>query len=175
MFSQTPTISVLSFLVRPLRLIIALLAVPYTIIRTVLRALRIPIPLPPVPLAFSIAGLGLNLGLSGRPNIGGTAPVRDAKTAAERWVRALEEETGCVCVSRAQAPFGEASGSAPGSSSVVNRRPTEEHAPVLLPDFFIGSYESFAKQCSKETEPKIGSAILVSEEHDDVAEFKRYV
>ncbi|KAF7795473.1 hypothetical protein EIP86_006634 [Pleurotus ostreatoroseus] len=174
----TPTISVLSILMRPLRLILALLAVPYTILRTILRTLRIPLPLPPVPLAFSLAGLGLNLGLSGagrRQGAGGPAPVRDAKTAAERWVRALEEETGCVCVSRAQAPYGEASGSAASGagSSATNRRPAEEHAQRLLPDFFIGSYEAFARQCAKESEPRIGCVVLVSEEHDDVAEFKR--
>lgn len=158
---------------RPLRLIIALLAVPYTILRVVLRTLHVPLPLPPVPLAFSITGLGLNLGSTSRSGLG-SSPVRDPKTAAERWVRALEEETGCVCVSRSQTPYGEASGSASGSAA-VNRRQAEDHASRTLPDFFIGSYESFAKVCAKETEAKIGCVVLVSEEHDDVPEFKRYV
>jgi FAS-associated factor 2 len=148
-----------------LRFIIALLAVPYAVLRVILRTLRIPIPLPPVPPTFSITGLGLNLGL--RPGLG-PPPVRDAKIAAERWVRALEEETGCISVSRSQ---GEASGIASGSGSVTRR--VGETPLRVLPDFFIGSYESFVRILAKEDEAKIGCVVIVSEEHDDVAEFKR--
>ena len=103
--------------------------------------------------------------------------MRDPKLAAERWVRALEEETGCVCVSRArsQESFGEASGAAASSSTVVNRRVEDDAHARVLPDFYIGSYESFAKTSAKDDEAKIGCVVLVSEEHDDVAEFKRSV
>ncbi|KAI0689671.1 hypothetical protein BC835DRAFT_1368079 [Cytidiella melzeri] len=165
-----PSPSVLALLLRPIRFIIALLAVPYTIIRVILRTLRIPIPLPPVSPSFSITGLGINFGLPYRPSIG-PPPVRDAKVAAERWVRALEEETGCVSISRAQLSEADASGVASGSSSVARRH---DETPVhVLPDFFIGSYESFVRNLTKESEAKVGCVIIVSEEHDDVPEFKR--
>ncbi|KAJ3522814.1 hypothetical protein NM688_g8821 [Phlebia brevispora] len=144
----SPSTNVLSYLMRPLRLIIALLALPYTILRAVLRALHVPLPLPPVPLAFSISGLGLNFGLSGRPGLGSRSGPRRQNSR-----RTL--------------------GTASGSASAVNRRPTDGASARVLPDFFIGSYESFARQCGKDSEPRIGCVVLVSEEHDDVAEFKR--
>ncbi|THH01011.1 hypothetical protein EW026_g1611 [Hermanssonia centrifuga] len=70
---------------------------------------------------------------------------------------------------------GEASGVASSSAPGLSRRTGDESpsSSRVLPDFFIGSYESFVKACAKETEPKIGCAVLVSDEHDDVAEFKR--
>lgn len=91
-------------------------------------------------------------------------------------MRALEEETGCGAISRAQVPEGEASGVASGSSSnnITARRPEDAPARVL-PDFFIGSYESFVRTLAKENEAKVGCVVIVSEEHDDVAEFKRSV
>ncbi|KAI0084959.1 hypothetical protein BDY19DRAFT_968236 [Irpex rosettiformis] len=166
----TPSTSALALLYRPIRFILALLAVPYTIIRAILRALRIPLPLPAVSPAFSITGLGLNFGLPHRPSVG-PAPVRDAKVAAERWVQALEEETGCVSISRAQASGGDASGVASGSSSVTRR--TGEAQTRVLPDFYLGSYENFVRTLAKETEAKVGCVIILSEEHDDTPEFKR--
>lgn len=171
--SQPPNSnSIITFIVRPLRLLIAIIAVPYTLLRAILRTLHIPLPLPPVPLAFSITGLGLTLGGS-RPGLG-SAPTRDPKVAAERWIQSLEEETGCVSFSRSQAGEGEASGVASGSSTVHSRRQGDESSARFLPDFFIGSYESFAKTCATEVNPKIGCVVIVSEEHDDVAAFKRY-
>lgn len=41
----------------------------------------------------------------------------------------------------------------------------------ILPDFFLGSYEEALQTCQREA--KIGCIVLVSNEHDDVAEFKR--
>lgn len=146
---------------------------PYTLLRVILRTLHIPLPLPPVPHAFSITGLGLSFGGS-RPALG-PGPTKDPKVAAERWIQSLEEETGCVSITRAQATEGEASGVASGSSSVLNRRQIDDSNPRVLPEFFIGSYESFARACGKESDPKIGCVVLVSEEHDDVAAFKRSV
>ncbi|EKM53069.1 uncharacterized protein PHACADRAFT_259225 [Phanerochaete carnosa HHB-10118-sp] len=159
------------FLIRPLRILIAIIAVPYTLLRAILRALRIPIPLPAVPPAFSITTLGLGLSSSGfshRPS-----STKDPKIAAERWIQSLEEETGCASFSRSQATEGETSGIASGSSSVLSRRVNDEANARFLPDFFVGGYEVFAKACAKESEPKIGCIVLVSEEHDDVATFKR--
>lgn len=43
----------------------------------------------------------------------------------------------------------------------------------VLPDFMLGSYEEMLRVCKKDA--RIGCVILVSEEHDDVSEFKRYV
>ena len=51
----------------------------------------------------------------------------------------------------------------------------EYDAECVLPDFFIGSYEEFARTCARENDPKIGCVIIVSEEHDDDVEFKRFV
>ncbi|KAI0338357.1 hypothetical protein BDW22DRAFT_1348495 [Trametopsis cervina] len=165
-----PSTSVIALLLRPIRFIIALLAVPYTILRVILRTLRIPIPLPAVSPAFSITGLGLNFGLPRRPGLG-PPPVRDPRVAAERWVRALEEETGCVSISNAQAGEGEASGAASSSGSVTRR--TGGAPTRVLPDFFIGSYESFVRTLAKEREATVGCVIIVSDEHDDVPEFRR--
>lgn len=77
--------------------------------------------------------------------------------------------------SRSQASSGEATGVASGSSGAVSRRPGDESAARMLPDFYVGSYESFARTCAKELDAKIGCVVIVSEEHDDVATFKRYV
>ncbi|KAI0746339.1 hypothetical protein C8Q80DRAFT_767238 [Daedaleopsis nitida] len=41
----------------------------------------------------------------------------------------------------------------------------------VLPDFFLGEYEEFARMCQRDV--KIGCIIIVSDEHDDDAEFKR--
>ena len=43
----------------------------------------------------------------------------------------------------------------------------------ILPDFMLGSYEEMLRVCKKDA--RIGCVVLVSEEHDDVSEFKRYV
>lgn len=77
--------------------------------------------------------------------------------------------------SRSQASSGEATGVASGSSGAVSRRPGDESTARMLPDFYVGSYESFARTCGKELDAKIGCVVIVSEEHDDVATFKRYV
>lgn len=168
----TPTTNAVALLIiRPLRILIAIIAVPYTLLRAILRALRIPIPLPAVPPSFSITTIGLGLGSAGISHR--HSPSKDPKVAAERWIQSLEEETGCVLFSRAQAGEGEASGIASGSSTVHIRRTNDDANTRFLPDFFIGSYEAFAKACANETDPKIGCIILVSEEHDDVANFKR--
>jgi FAS-associated factor 2 len=46
-----------------------------------------------------------------------------------------------------------------------------EDGRKLLPDFTLGSYEEILRLCQREA--KIACVIMVSEEHDDVTEFKR--
>lgn len=101
-------------------------------------------------------------------------PRLDARGVAERWVRGLEEETGAVRLSRrAVGNEGVSSGVGPSTSTVTSRKQPGDDSEKILSDFFLGSYEEFARACGKEDNPKLGCIILVSEEHDDVAEFKR--
>ncbi|KAK7689553.1 hypothetical protein QCA50_007345 [Cerrena zonata] len=100
--------------------------------------------------------------------------------AAERWVRSLEEETGAVSLARARSRTGDAASSSVGTNtSTLTSRPgkesSEDDSERVLPDFFLGSYEEFARACAKDSDARIGCVVLVSEEHDDVPEFKRYV
>lgn len=106
----------------------------------------------------------------------------DPKGAAEQWVRTLEEETGAICLSRAKLRAREGSSSSgvgPSTSTATTRSGKQDtleyDAECVLPDFFIGSYEEFARTCARENDPKIGCVIIVSEEHDDDVEFKRFV
>ena len=89
----------------------------------------------------------------------------------------LEEELGAVCIGRLKGPRGPASTSAveAGPSRLTARNTQSiDHAAgkKLLPDFKICDYEEFLRTCQREL--KIGCIILVTEEHDDTAEFKRY-
>jgi FAS-associated factor 2 len=93
--------------------------------------------------------------------------------AHDAWIRELEEETGAVCISTYQQRTAQASGAQAGPSTATL---TKTHAgrnvdEKVLPDFMPGTYEEFLKACEREL--KVGCVILVSEEHDDVAEFKR--
>lgn len=171
--------------VRPLRAIIAFFALPFRLITSVLRfvfrLLRIPIP-QFVPFTWS--------NLTYRPlgsSSGHEARAMDPKSVAERWVRALEEETGAVCISRSgrrgdsvssSNGHGISSGADVAGPSVLTSRSGAHDASAdadsgskRLPGFFLGSYEHFARMCEKEA--KVGCIIIVSDEHDDVAEFKR--
>jgi FAS-associated factor 2 len=148
---------------------LSLLAYPLHFISSIFRfifgVLRIPIPqLPFTSLNFY------------RPLPSGPS---DPRSVADRWVRALEEETGAVCISRAGvAAAGASSGTDAGPSSLTSRTGGStndedifEEGRKLLPDFTLGSYEEVLRMCQRET--KIACIILVSDEHDDVAEFKR--
>ncbi|EPS97134.1 hypothetical protein FOMPIDRAFT_110679 [Fomitopsis schrenkii] len=165
--------------IRPLRAVLAILALPLrlltSVLRFIFRILRIPFP-QFVPFTWSnlqYRPLGPRSGAEGR--------ALDPRAQAERWVRALEEETGAVCVGRARARRAEAgSGSvasgadAAGPSGLTSRAAMygeEDGVTKLLPDFFLGSYEEFVRMCERNA--KIGCVVLVSEEHDDVPEFKR--
>lgn len=159
LFPSYPT-SFMSLLAFPLHLI-------SSVFRFIFGVLRIPIPqLPFTSLNFY------------RPLPSGPS---DPRSVADRWVRALEDETGAVCISRANVIAAAASsGMDAGPSTLTSRTgcASADHGKAfeegrkLLPDFTLGSYEDILKMCQREA--KIACIILVSEEHDDVSEFKRY-
>ncbi|KAL6302921.1 hypothetical protein BKA93DRAFT_818229 [Sparassis latifolia] len=176
-------------LARPLRAILSVLVFPLriltSIIRFIFRVLHIPLS-QFAPFTFS------NLTFTYRqlPGTNRDRKAMDSKSVVERWVRALEEETGAVCVSRSGTTHknvgtpvtnghGLSSGTAAGvagPSSLTSRPPRgvdgeADGETKLLPDFFLGSYEQFVRSCERDV--RIGCVVLVSEEHDDVAEFKR--
>ncbi|KAJ6591374.1 hypothetical protein B0H10DRAFT_2179292 [Mycena sp. CBHHK59/15] len=133
----------------------SILAFPFTLLSAILRfvfgVLRIPLPR---PFTFNIALF--------RPRR--TPPRSDG--GADRWVRELEEETGALCMSR----VADASGVDAGPSTLTHRANAEGDRRVL-PDFTLGTYEEALRVCQRDA--RIGCIVLVSEEHDDVAEFKR--
>ncbi|KAG6875666.1 hypothetical protein C0992_002898 [Termitomyces sp. T32_za158] len=85
----------------------------------------------------------------------------------DRWVRELEEETGAVSISTGRTT---AVDTAAGPSTLTARSRLQDDVKVL-PDFTLGSYEQVLRTCEREA--RIGCIILVSDEHDDVPEFKR--
>ncbi|KAJ6475826.1 hypothetical protein C8R47DRAFT_1052641 [Mycena vitilis] len=131
----------------------SLLTFPFQLLSTLLRfvfgVLRIPLPR---PFAFNLALF--------RPRR--TAPRGDG--GADRWVRELEEETGAQCMSAS----GVDTGSGPGPSTLTHRAPSDRK---VLPDFTLGTYEAALRVCQRDH--RIACIVLVSEEHDDVPEFKR--
>ncbi|KAI0916589.1 hypothetical protein AcV5_003038 [Taiwanofungus camphoratus] len=187
-FRRVPQTSSSAVVFRPLRAVLTILTLPLrlisSILRFIFRILRIPFP-QFVPFTWSNLSFYRPLG----PGSGHDGKAMDPKSVAERWVRDLEEATGAVCTSRsgnrkgAGASFTNghvASGadvSIAGPSALSSRQAAwEERRDAdgdlkILPDFFLGSYEQFVRTCEKEL--KVGCIVLVSEEHDDVAEFKR--
>lgn len=148
------------------RPLFSILALPFKILSGVFRfifdLLHIPIP----QFRFST----LNFYRPSRPR-----PTH--RSGPDKWVTDLEEELGAVCIGRLKGPRGPASTSAveAGPSRLTARNTQSiDHAAgkKLLPDFKICDYEEFLRTCQREL--KIGCIILVTEEHDDTAEFKRY-
>ncbi|OCH92438.1 hypothetical protein OBBRIDRAFT_452074 [Obba rivulosa] len=172
-----------ALIVRPMRAMVTFLTLPFrflaALLRFLFRVLHIPLPqfAPFTSLTLSYRPIG--------PGSGRDTKYLDAKSIAERWVLSLQEETGAVCVSHRrgrtspEAQSASASGAnlgAAGPSALTARTATwenedQEGDTKLLPDFYLGSYEEFVRTCQREM--KIGCIVLVSEEHDDVAEFKR--
>ncbi|KJA21729.1 hypothetical protein HYPSUDRAFT_41573 [Hypholoma sublateritium FD-334 SS-4] len=186
-----PTTTALLTLARPL---LALLSLPLHLLaalaRLVLTALRLPVPSFPFP-ALRFAGLsfyraarwgaGSNVGAGGRGGRGGGG---GGKGAAERWVRALEEETGAVA--RGVPAAGASTSLAAGASGVglVSRGSASASAGAggsgtgesgdgarRLPAFALCTYEEFLRSLARDA--RIGCAVLVSAEHDADAAFKR--
>ncbi|KAJ7083737.1 hypothetical protein B0H15DRAFT_911810 [Mycena belliarum] len=132
-----------SFLALPFQLLSALF-------RFVFGVLRIPLPR---PFTFNLTFF--------RPRR--TSPRGDG--GADRWVRELEEETGAQCLNASGA---NAMGTGAGPSTLTHRGTSDRK---VLPDFTLGTYEETLRVCQRDH--RIGCIILVSEEHDDVPEFKR--
>ncbi|KAJ7198781.1 hypothetical protein GGX14DRAFT_468850 [Mycena pura] len=120
-----------------------------TLLRFILGVLRIPLPR---PFAFNLALF--------RPRRTSTR----GNGGADRWVRELEEETGALCMSAS----GVDGATGAGPSTLTHRGPTDRK---VLPDFTLGTYEEALRVCQRDI--RIGCIVLVSEEHDDVPEFKR--
>ncbi|KAF7324835.1 UBX domain-containing protein [Mycena kentingensis (nom. inval.)] len=94
-------------------------------------------------------------------------PPPRADGGADRWVRELEEETGAQCLSAAAS--GVETSQTAGPSTLTHRAPPAGRK--VLPDFTLGTYEDVLRTCQRDL--RIGCVVLVSEEHDDVLEFKR--
>ncbi|KAF8273385.1 hypothetical protein EI94DRAFT_1826140 [Lactarius quietus] len=131
-----------------------------SIVRFIFHTLRIPIP----RLPFS----SLNFY---RPLIPRPSTRSDPYTVSDRWVRSLEEETGAHCWSRASLVAGAGPSTSRLQTSELRSR-MGTGSPRLLPDFTLGSYDEILRLC--QSEMRIGCIILVSNEHDDVPDFKRH-
>ncbi|KAH6904324.1 hypothetical protein BKA70DRAFT_1297914 [Coprinopsis sp. MPI-PUGE-AT-0042] len=158
-----------------LRPIFSILSIPFSLISGIFRfifgVLRIPFP---------NLNLRLGNGLNFYSPLGRTRPT--GRGGADKWIRELEEETGAVSMGRLKASKGVSSGVSSsgdaGPSGLTSRgnanggsEGADEEGRRVLPDFVLGTYEEALKTCQREI--RIGCIILVSEEHDDVAEFKR--
>jgi hypothetical protein len=96
----------------------------------------------------------------------------DSRSATRRWITSLEEETGAVGFKTATVAATGLDGRQSTSRRHTYPPPTSPaDDSKILPDFFDGTYEEVLDTCQKEG--RIACVILVSAEHDDVAEFKR--
>lgn len=161
---------------------LSILAFPFHVIASLIRYIfgRLHISLPSFP--FSSLNFYRPIWTN---NISGHTSLSDPYSIADRWVRALEDETGALCISHARSGRGSESDALEGvaSSSNVNvgagslSNSTELRSRYgtisgkVLPDFMLGSYEDALQACQREV--RVGCIILVSNEHDDVLEFKR--
>jgi len=152
------------------RTIYSFFTFPFSVLSNVLRfifgVLHIPLPRSFATLSF----------LTSRgPSTTHRQLPEDPKSVTDRWVRALEEETGAVCISRngnEAASTGVAGPStASASTSMLRSRGDGSTTGPLLPDFFLGNYEEAMRTCQRQL--KIGCIILVSDEHQDAVKFKR--
>ena len=99
----------------------------------------------------------------------------------------LQEKAGAVCISQSANKRREQSNGHSVATGIAGPSKVTQHKGALeegsgrgvqgdlklLPDFFLGGYEEFARTCQREI--KIGCVVIVSDEHDDVPEFKRSV
>jgi len=140
---------------------LAILTFPLHIVSNIFRfifgILRIPVP------QFRFSGLTFYSPLPlTRP--------RSSRRGPDSWLRELEEETGAVSVPGWVA--GSSTGTDAAGPSTLRARPRSvEDGVKILPDFALVKYDEALRICQKEA--RIGCIILVSQEHDDVPEFKR--
>lgn len=143
----------------------SILTFPFHVLASIIRFFfhTLRIPLPRVPFSF------LNFY---RPLIARSSSRSDPYAVSDRWVRRLEEETGAHCLSRAS-PVPDAGPSTLQPQTNDLRSRLGVGSSRLLPDFTLGSYDEVLRLC--QSEMRIGFIVLVSSEHDDVPDFKRYV
>ncbi|KAG9080444.1 hypothetical protein FRC06_006569 [Ceratobasidium sp. 370] len=150
-----PGLSLFRFFAYPFSVTLSLFSFVLRIVGFPLRLLGIPLPrLPPISRVGSLTFFS-------RPS----TSTDDPRTAAMRWIRQLEEETGAVCVGHEKEVKSDGEDES-GKGKVSVKGGT-------LPNFFLGSYEE-ALRCAQR-ELRVLCVVLVSEEHDDVAQFKRTV
>lgn len=98
----------------------------------------------------------------------------DPASVADRWVRQLEEDTGAYKAGKTDTSATASGAEAgPGPTTLSKRSETFRSHAKCLPDFHIGSYDSVLKRAEKERRPL--SVVILSEEHDDTPEFKKFV
>jgi len=152
------------------RSIYTLLTFPFSVLSSVFRFIFGVLHIP-LPRSFST----LNFLTSHGPSATHRQLPEDPKTVTDRWVRALEEETGAVCISRsgneATATGAAGPSAASTSTSTLRSRGDGQTTGPVLPDFFLGTYEEAMRTCQRQL--RIGCIILVSDEHQDAAKFKR--
>ena len=141
--------------------VLAFLSIPINVVTGILRfifgVLRIPF------LSFNF---GSNLY---RPP---PRQTHDARGAIRRWINALEEETGAYNI-KTSTSLATGLDSGPSTSRRHAYPPTNPENTRVLPDFFDGTYDELLDICQKEG--RVACVVLVSEEHDDVPVFKRFV
>lgn len=132
----------------------------------IFRILRIPFPrLSSTSITFNLSSL---IGRSSGPR---AHLPNDPASVADRFVRELEDETGAMTVSRARASRRE---DEPGPSSLAAGQDVLfDPGRKLLPDFWLGSYESALDAAKREA--RVLCVVLLSDEHDDTPDFRRSV
>ena len=152
------------------RSIYTFLTFPFSVLSSVFRFIFGVLHIP-LPRSFST----LNFLTSRGPSATHRQLPEDPKTVTDRWVRALEEATGAVCISRsgneATATGAAGPSAASASTSTLRSRGDGQTTGPVLPDFFLGTYEEAMRTCQRQL--RIGCIILVSDEHQDATKFKR--
>ncbi|ELU41126.1 UBX domain-containing protein [Rhizoctonia solani AG-1 IA] len=154
-----PGLNLFRALAYPFSLTLSLFTFVLRIVGFPLRVIGVPLPrLPHISLIGALAFFNR----ARRPG----GDIDDPRAAALRWVRQLEEETGAVSIGRVREleKGAEIEGETKGKETLSSG---------ILPNFFIGSYEEALRAAQREL--RILCVIIVSEEHDDVAPFKRSV
>lgn len=153
-----------TFITYPLTITLSLVA---NLAQFVFRLLRIPFP------RISTGSLRFNF-FGSSPRIARRPPrASNPAEAAQRWIMELEDETGAMSIGKATIAAAEGSSVEISDPNQLRRRGAAEGKGHLLPNFWLGSYESALKEA--QSEPKVLCAIIVSEEHDDTMDFKRLV
>lgn len=161
---------------------LSILAFPFHVIASLIRYIfgRLHISLPSFP--FSSLNFYRPIWAN---TVSGHSSSSDPYSVADRWIRALEDETGALCISHARTGRALDNDALEGVASSSNRDDGFDSlsnstglrsrygtiSGKVLPDFMLGSYEDALQTCQREV--RMGCIILVSNEHDDVPEFKR--